>query len=412
MWLWIKRWRDWAMHDLLPLHRNGLQPQALHYSYEKAGLTLDNQPIPWNAEAVVVESLVRVPSRAGRRKSDFLLRVPGRDDVLADKLGRDDCDDRCRVFFRLPAPKQNTSAELLWQSHVLGRMTLPCLGREDFIGRLSLQMPTLSVRLGEQTVACQTFVATQCKGLVATAVLTSPTSLVPVLDLGLRVEFRSERGGASHTVPVQLCSSQLKGKQALVTVAPRKFPRRIGTWLATWMLDDHPLMTQRIRAISKQHFLRSLRVSETRFVMQSAKGEVTLARQLTPADGTVRVGPCFLVSSREPGMAGLCQLQVRAQVPGAVQPPLLVEQEVLITDGPSPFAPGTLDVADLTQVSGFEMRLRGKPLGVLPLAPAPTAAFTSEGSFKAAGEFTWSPAADDQLNERLTRLIDGRGNGA
>jgi len=395
------------MNDLLPLHRTGRQPQALHYSYEKAGLTLDDQPIPWNAEAVVVESLVNVPAGASRRKCDFMLRVPGRDAVPADKLGREDAEERCRVFFRLPAPAQTTTADLTWRTHILGRLALPCLNREDFLHNLRLEIPTLSVRLGEQTVACQTFVATQCKGLVATAVLTSPTSLVPVLDLGLRVEFHSERGGASHTVPVQLSSSQLRGKQALLTVAPRKFPRRIGTWLATWMLDDHPLMTQRIRAISKQHFLRSLRVSETRFVMQTTEGEVTLTRQLAATDGVSRVGPCFLVSSREPGMAGLCQLQVRAQVAGAVQSPLLVEQEVLITDGPSPFAPGTLDVADLAQVSGFEVRLKGKSLGVLPMAPAPTAAFTSEGSFKAAEEFTWSPAAEDQLNERLARLLDG-----
>ena len=55
MWPWIKRWRDWAMHDLWPLYRIGPQPQALHYSYEKAGLTLHDQPIPWNAEAVLVE---------------------------------------------------------------------------------------------------------------------------------------------------------------------------------------------------------------------------------------------------------------------------------------------------------------------------------------------------------------------
>ena len=32
MWPWIKRWRDWAMHDLWPLHRIGPQPQALHFS--------------------------------------------------------------------------------------------------------------------------------------------------------------------------------------------------------------------------------------------------------------------------------------------------------------------------------------------------------------------------------------------
>jgi hypothetical protein len=412
MWPWIKRWRDWAMHDLLPLHRTGPQPQALHYSYEKAGLTLGDQPIPWNAEAVLVESLVRVPATSGRRKSDFLLRLPGREPLAPEKLGREETYDHCRVFFRLQPPTQTTPAELVWRSTVLGRLVLPVLGRDEFVQRLLLQMPTLSVRLGEQTVACQTFVATQCKGLVATAVLASPTSLVPVLDLGLRVEFRSERGGSCYSVPIQLSSSQLRGRQALITVAPRKFPRRIGTWLATWMLDDHPLMTQRIRAISKQHFQRSLRISETRFIMQNPKGEVTLARQLATAEGTTRVGPCFLVSSREQGMAGLCPLQVRAQVAGAVQPPLLVEQEVLITDGPSPFAPGTLDVADLAQVSGFELRLKGKAIGVLPLAPAPTAAFSSEGSFKAPGEFTWSAAAEDQLNERLARLLEGRGNSA
>ena len=56
MWPWIKRWRDWAMHDLWPMHRIGIPPQALHFGYEKAGLTLYDQPIPWNAEAVVVEA--------------------------------------------------------------------------------------------------------------------------------------------------------------------------------------------------------------------------------------------------------------------------------------------------------------------------------------------------------------------
>src|SRR5262249_38945803 len=313
---------------------------------------------------------------------------------------------------RLPVPPHTLTAELVWRNHVLGQVALPVLPRAEFVQRLSLQMPTLSARLGEQSVACQTFVSTQCKGLIATALLTSATSLVPVLDLGLHVEFRSEKGGPAHRVPVQLCSSQLKGKQALLTAVPRKFPRRIGTWLATWMLDEVPLATQRIRAISKSAFQRSLRISETRFVVQPIKGEVTLARQLPPLEGLRRVGPCFLVSSREPGMAGLCKLQVRAQVPGAVQPPLLLEQEGLITGGPAPFAPGTRDRADLGQVSGFELRVRGSSLGVLPLAPAPTASFSAEGSFKPAADFSWSAAADEQLNERLARLMEGPGKGA
>ena len=67
MWPWIKLWRDWAMHDLWPLYRIGPQPQALHFSYEKAGLIVHDQPIPWNAEAVLVEATLRLPPAAAAR---------------------------------------------------------------------------------------------------------------------------------------------------------------------------------------------------------------------------------------------------------------------------------------------------------------------------------------------------------
>src|SRR6202011_530564 len=102
-------------------------------------------------------------------------------------------------------------------------------------------------------------------------------------------------------------------------------------------------------------FQRSLRVSDTRFVVQSLKGKVSFARQLPPLEELARAGPCFLVSSGELGMAGVCRLQVRVQVAGAIRPPVVLEQDVLITDGPTMVAPGTLDVADLDQVSAFEL---------------------------------------------------------
>ena len=104
MWLWMRRWRDWAMNDLWPLYRISPQPQALHYSYEKAGLTLHDQPIPWNAEAVLVEALLRLPPNASRRKGDFLLRLPGQPPVAADQVRRQEGDDRFAVHFRLPPP--------------------------------------------------------------------------------------------------------------------------------------------------------------------------------------------------------------------------------------------------------------------------------------------------------------------
>lgn len=408
MWPWIKRWRDWAMHELWPMYRLGPRPQALHVSYEKAGLTVHDQAIPWNAEAVLVEATVRVP--AHHRKNDFQLRLPNRDPVPADSLRKED-DLHYRLGFRLPPLAATGNAEVWWRTTSLGQVTLPVVGREEFINQVRVQMPTMFARLGDHNVACQTFVATQCKGLLASAVLTSPTSLVPLLDLGLHVEFRSERTGAVHDVPVQLASTQLGARQALVTVAPRRFSRRIGAWTATWKLGEQSLAVQRVRAISLRAFQRSLRVCDTRFVVQSAKAGVSLQRHIPQLGPDDRVGPCFLLASREAGMAGLCPMQVTAQVPGAVRPPLVVDQELLISDGPTMFAPGTVEAAELGQVSAFELRLKKHVLGTLSLCPAPTASFSSEGSFKAPEDFAWTAAAEEELNERLNRLVEGTGNG-
>jgi hypothetical protein len=410
MWPWIKRWRDWAMHELWPLHRLGPRPQSLYFSYEKAGLTVNDQAIPWNAEAVLVEALVRnVPSN--HRKIDFMLRLPHQEPIPADTLRKDDASDNYRLTFRLPPLKHTITAEVTWRNEPRGQLTLPLLKRDDFIQQLRVQMPTMFARLGEQNVACQTFVATQCKGLLASALLVSPTSLVPLMDLGLHVEFRSERTGAVHHTPVTLSSAQLSARQALVTVAPKRFSRRIGAWTATWKVGDSPLAKQRVRAISLRTFQRSLRVKDTLFAVQSMDGGVTLQRHVPQLHEKDRVGPCFLVDSREAGMAGLCTLHVSAQVPGAVPSPLLVEQELLIADGPAMFAPGTVEAGDLGQVSAFELRLKKHLLGTLSLCPAPTANFSSEGSFKPPDDFAWTAAAEEELTERLNRLLEGTGNG-
>src|SRR5947208_103915 len=227
MWHSILRWRDWAKNDFWPRYRLGPQSQALHFSFEQAGLTLCNQPIPWNAEAVIVEASLRLPP-AARRKADFALRLPGRDPLAADGLRRNETDDRHHLFFRFSPPAETTTADLLWRGHELGQLTLPVLSAATFLHDLQLQLPTLSVRLGHQHVACQTFVASQCRGLVASAVLTSPTSLSPIAELGMAVEFRGARSGESVEVTAPLTSSQLAARQALVVAVAPKLTRRAG----------------------------------------------------------------------------------------------------------------------------------------------------------------------------------------
>src|SRR6266498_864180 len=149
MWPWIKRWRDWVMNDLLPTYRIGAQPRALHFSFEKAGLVLHDQPIPWNAEAILVEATLRLDRPGMRRKQDFLLAIPGQAPRPADNLRKQETtlldEHRHSVSFRLVPPTSAVTAELFWRTTSLGRLDLPVLTREEFFSNLRLQMPTLFV---------------------------------------------------------------------------------------------------------------------------------------------------------------------------------------------------------------------------------------------------------------------------
>jgi hypothetical protein len=408
MWQWIKRWRGWAMRDLWNLFRaSGPQSQALHFSYEKAGLTLDSQPIPWNADAVVVEANVRLSASSARQKSDFRLRLGSAGPWFEPELLRQEPgESQARLFFRLSVPSESTTAELTWRERALGQLTLPVVSRDEFVRQLSVQMPTAHARLGEQTIACQTFVSAQCQGLTVSGMLSSPVGLVPLADMDLRVETRREDGALVSQAPIRLSSSQLRARQALIAVMPPRL-RRAGAWLIQWLLDGEVLATLKIKVVSKKQFLRSLRISATRFVVQLLTGEVQVVRNLPPLDGVRRVGPCFLIGSGEPGLAGLATLRVLAKAGSDLPAPLLHESEMLVSDGPMPLCAGMVEAAELARIKHFTLDSPAGTIGILPLAPVPSAAFTTEGGFRPVEDFVWSPAAEEQLNERLGRLLGG-----
>jgi hypothetical protein len=396
------------MRDLFKIFRSsGPQSQALHFSYEKAGLTVDNQPIPWNAEAVIIEANVRLSSASARNKADFRLRVGGSGlSYSPEVLRQEPGEPQARLFFRFPVPADSAAIELTWRDRTLGQIALPVVRQGDFLRQLGVQTPTAHVRLGEHTVACQAFVSGQCQGLTFTAMLTSATNLVPLADMNLRLEIRREDGTPVSTVPVRLTTAQLRSRQAVVAVMPPR-PRRSGAWVADWRLDDDLLAALRIRAVSKRHFLRSLRVSASRFVVQPVRGEPFAMRTLPPLEGIARVGPCFLLTSGEPGMAGLAQLRVRARSNDLAPMPVMYERETLVTDGPMPLVAPGLSTAALSGLKHFAVESAVGVVGILPLTPIPTATFTSEGGFRPVEDFTWSSAAEEQLNERLGRMLGG-----
>lgn len=403
----IKHWLDWAMTDLLHLARPRPSEQAVHTRYEKAGLTLHGPPVPWNADAVVVEVLARLPPTA-RNRADFTLRLPGQEPVPADAVRPDD-EARHRVFFRFPVPGESATAEVLWKHRLLANVPVTVQTADEFLAGLRVANPTVAVRVGPQAVAAQTFIATQCRGLTAAAVLRSTTGLVPLADLGVAVVFRADRGGEPIRVPAPLTGAQLAGKEALVTAAPLKAWRQSGGYSITWEVGNREVLTQRVAAVTGKRFVESLRVSDSRFVAADKAGNVRVTRHPPPAGEAARVGPCFVLASREPGAAGLLTLQVAAISPGAPRPTVTLEQTVLVTDGPTVFAPGLIDVGELGTATGFELRHKSRVLGVLSVSPVPTAVFNGEGAFRPPPDFAWSNAAEDELTERLGKLMGGSG---
>jgi hypothetical protein len=403
MWHSMRLWRDWVMNELSPAARRRPSGQAVHVRYEQAGLLLAG-PVPWNATAVLVEVLLRLPP-AGRQKADFILRFPGQPPILPDHFRADDSDPkRFRLSYRLSVPPATVAGELLWRQHFLAAVEIPILRPADFLAGLALANATLAVRIGDQTVAATGFIPGQCRGLTAAAVLKSNTPLAPLAELGLCVRFRGDRGLFEQTVPLPLTGTQLGQREALLTAVLPKPPRSAGGFSAEWRAGETVLYTRQATAVAKARFVASLRVADARFAVQDKLGTIRLFRHAAPPGAdAVRIGPCFVLHAREPGLAGTVTLAAVALRSGGAAGPSF-EKQVLITDGPTVFAPGLLDPADLAGVTAFEVRHKDTVIGSLSLNPVPTATYDAEGAYRPPPEFAWTPTAEDELTERLKKL--------
>ena len=228
---------------------------------------------------------------------------------------------------------------------------------------------------------------------------------------GAACAMLSEKGDVNKDVPVHLSRLAICSRQALIAVVmPRPKPgRHLELPLDTGRQGPD---AQQLTTISRAVLARSLRISATRFVLQYADGRLCPTVILPPLEGkessVERIGPCFWVTSSLPGVAGYCQLEMGVRTTEAGKSVDFHGQRVLIRDGPTPVAMGTLDLASMEQVKQFELRCQGKLLGVLPMTPVPTSTFTSEGGFKPAEDFTWSSAAEEQLQHKLGRLLGGK----
>jgi hypothetical protein len=401
---WMKHFKDWVMTELWTPHRLASESSALHLRTEKNGVIYDKQPIFWNTDAVLVEGLLKLTSNA-RVKSDYRLVLRDGTTVLPESLKLDPATGRYRMQFRFPAPAHTTVAEFFWKHHPLGRLALPVFTQEDYLRGLRIHLPTIFANMGGQDRPARTIVAGQVKALRLGAVLRHPAGLSPLAEIPIRARCVSESCGNSYEVPIPLAAEQLCSREAMVSASFAPWIRKSGSWRVEWTAGDVILDATRLMAVSRRAFEQSLRISDTRFVVRLKSGELRLTRKMPSLDEVIEAGPLFLISSNEPGMAGRQMIKVRLAIHGSIQPPLLYEQELFITQGQVPVSPGTLDVKELAQIQGFELIVGKRLLGILPLRAIPEAKFNSEGGFLPPPDFAWNAIADDELTERLNQLL-------
>jgi hypothetical protein len=403
MWFQLQRWRGWATNALSP--HGKFQVHGIGFAYEKAGLSVRNEPLAWNAEAVLVEASLRLPFLDGWSRDDFFLQVPGTAPAPAETfepLG----NGLWRVGFRLLPPTGPADAELLWRTHALGSLTLPFLSQDEFLRGLRVESPAVVAQLGKYAVPCEAVVADQCRALRATALLTSPTSLLPLLDLDLCVTFTNHGTHSSQSVPVCLALQQLTGRQALLSTGVPGWPGPPGPWSVRWTAAGRWLAGSAACAVSPQAFSQSLYLIDGRYVCERVDGQRTYSPYLPPREGVRRVGPCFRLASREPGVAGLCMLELRTRFKDHSRPAEVLRQEVLVSDGPSLFVPPLRGADEFEQVASFDLYARGELLGSVAGCRRPVMKFTAEGGFREPADFDWSPVTEQELAERLRLLME------
>ncbi|MGL4421283.1 MAG: hypothetical protein ACRCZF_11500, partial [Gemmataceae bacterium] len=329
-------------------------------------------------------------------------RIFGLPAIEPETLRPDEIDPRLhRLQFRLPPPRATLSGELLWRQRLLATVPLVVQSPAEYLQSLSLTHVSAQVKLAGQAVQAQAFPASQCQSLTATALVRSPTTLVPLAALGVQVQFQS--GTDEETVELFLSPAQLFNSEAILLAQPTR-PRTCGRQMIRWSLGHIPRAAIALRAMPLPEFQQTIQVADLRYaVRRTPEDAVQITRQLPPQFS--EAGPCFLVRSTEAGAAGRITLRIAGL--GKADPPYAETTTLFVCDAPSIITPGLLPFAAWTGLTGFELFQGRQRLARFSRTPVPQASFNAEGGFVAAAEFTWTSAAEEELSDRLKKLLEG-----
>jgi hypothetical protein len=392
-WLWWRLWR-WGKPLL----------HSLRHEYEKAGIRIGEEPVPWNADDIFVHAQISLPPFVDWCKSDFELRAPGWRSQTAISVEKKQEDDLFDVCFRCPSLQGPVLAVLLCQGTRLGRIRLPFLSADNFLSGLRIDAATVVASLRDSEIPCQSLADGQSHHMIATGILCSPTSLLPLIGFEIVAEVEDNDGQAERVIRPRLSAGQLQSKQASLCMTIGQSNRFRGGLRVNWRVGNRILARCSMRNVSRSMFQESIYLVESRYVYQDDPQSMNKESHRATAPENAFPRPCFVLASKEPGLAGVCPLELRVNFRDQARRPMAVLETMVITQTPALFSPKV--PVRCGEIRSFELFCAGRMLGVVRVSPAPSASFNREGGFKATEDYLWNAWAEEEVANRLQMLME------
>ena len=240
---------------------------GLHVRYEKAGLILDALPVPFNADAVIVEANVRLPKKTPRVKADFTLRwSAGRTGHRGRTAGGAKTPKKPMRVNNITAAERGLAVADRTHSR---RSNVGETSRCRFSACWASSMASRSRcrRSASRWARARSRVrrswAHKRKSVVAAAVFARACLLASVNDLNLRVQMKRRKSDDVQTMRIALTPEQMSRRRAgIVTVTScRKAHRHRLVRNIIGGSRRRCVHVNRFRTISKKTLMRSLRVT-------------------------------------------------------------------------------------------------------------------------------------------------------
>ncbi|MEZ6139354.1 MAG: hypothetical protein R3B84_02175 [Zavarzinella sp.] len=361
--------------------------RLLHLRVQQDGLLYENVPILWCADTIWIEGTLKLPVGA-RNKAEYRLHLADGKQVQATHLKQIDNSERFRLIFRLPPPANTTSAVVRWRQHEVGTIELPVVSKEEYSQHLQLDGAFSQIWENGTTNMGGTFISGQNHGWIIHTTIQHRVGLYGLSELPIVLEL-SHEADVPHHWDLVLPKHLLRGKSAQVPIFLPRLPKKAINYHATWSVAGDVRHSQRLQLLTAKQFVANLRLISQVMV------------------GTHSQYPVFLLGSTSPRGTGKFGYELIFQA-SKEMPPVPQTGQCTMENGLLVIRGTELTVDQFRGDHRYWLLIEGRQITELTPTSAPVVKFDAEGGFSTIfdADFTWNDAADEELYDRLSKIMN------